>query len=237
MADMSTRYISRDEARALTPGSEHYTAYVGPPEDYDFMGATQFRLLCALGLRAQHQLLDFGCGSLRAGRFLIPYLEAGHYCGIEPNGWLIEDAIEREIGADQIRIKQPRFLHHDSFDCSAFSQPFDYIVAQSIFSHCGADLIHLGLQEFAANLAPQGLAVVTFIHPETGEESSSASGWIYPDCVSHSVSRVEEWIRDASLHGCRIPWYHPRQTWWILARDPNRLPSDEEQSLLRGAVL
>ena len=73
------------------------------------MGATQFRLLCALGLRAQHHLLDFVCGSLRAGRFLIPYLDTGHYCGIEPNGWLIEDAIKSEIGADQIRIKQTPF--------------------------------------------------------------------------------------------------------------------------------
>ena len=237
MADMSTRYISPEEALDLAPGSEHYTAYVGPPNDYDFMGATQFRLLCALGLRDHHRLLDFGCGSLRAGRFLIPYLKAGNYYGIEPNRWLIEDAIEREIGADQIRIKTPHFLHHDTFDCSAFGLAFDYIVAQSIFSHCGADLIARGLREYAANLTPQGLAAVTFIHPDPGEETESVSGWVYPDCVTHSVSSIETWIGEASLQGCRIPWHHPRQSWWLLARDSGRLPSDEEKRLLQGIVL
>jgi len=51
----------------LKPGDDHHMAYVGPPTQHDFMGATQFRLLCTLGLRAHHRLLDFGCGSLRAG--------------------------------------------------------------------------------------------------------------------------------------------------------------------------
>jgi SAM-dependent methyltransferase len=58
-----------------------------------FMGATQFRLLTTLGLREHHSLLDFGCGSLRAGRLLIPYLLPGRYYGLEPNRCLIEDGI------------------------------------------------------------------------------------------------------------------------------------------------
>ena len=44
----------------LKTGDNHYMAYVGPPTQYDFMGATQFRLLCTLGLRAHHYLLDLG---------------------------------------------------------------------------------------------------------------------------------------------------------------------------------
>ena len=58
----------------LKPGDNHYMAYVGPPAQYDFMGGTQFRLLSTLGLRANHSLLDFGCGSLRAGRLFLSYL-------------------------------------------------------------------------------------------------------------------------------------------------------------------
>src|ERR1700722_19889133 len=67
-----------EEIAQLRPGDPHYMAYVGPPTHYDFMGATQFRLLCALGLRAHHTLLDFGCGSLRAGRFFLTYLDPGN---------------------------------------------------------------------------------------------------------------------------------------------------------------
>ncbi|MEM7167233.1 MAG: hypothetical protein AAF581_17355 [Planctomycetota bacterium] len=69
----------------LRAGDPHYRAYVGAPGQYDFMGATQFRLLCTLGLRGHHRLLDFGCGSLRAGRLLMTYLEEGRYHGVEPN--------------------------------------------------------------------------------------------------------------------------------------------------------
>jgi len=234
---MSTRHISSEEARALAPGGDHYTAYVGPPGDYDFMGATQFRLLSTLGLRDHHQLLDFGCGSLRAGRLLIPYLSPGNYYGIEPHRWLIDDAIEKEVGSDQIRIKRPQFLHHDTFDCGAFGVSFDFIVAQSIFSHCGVDLIARGLGEFAANLNPRGIAAVTFIHPDEGKAPEPGQGWVYPKIVTHSVESVAKLISDAALHGVSIPWFHPRQSWWILAHNRSCLPGPDQLELLRGEVL
>jgi len=103
------RGLPREAAKVLPPGSQHDTAYVGPPAEYDALAATQFRLPTTLGLREHHRLLDFGCGSLRVGRRLIPYLQPGNHHGIEPNSWLIEDAIACEIGHDQIRLKQPVF--------------------------------------------------------------------------------------------------------------------------------
>jgi hypothetical protein len=72
--DTSTRRLSDTDTRNLGAGAAHYTAFVGPPDQYDLMGATQFRLLTTLGLRDYHRLLDFGCGSLRVGRLLISYL-------------------------------------------------------------------------------------------------------------------------------------------------------------------
>ena len=60
-----------------------------------------------LGLREHHSVLDFGCGSLRAGRLLIPYLLEGRYYGLEPNRWLIEDAMEHELGGALIDLKRP----------------------------------------------------------------------------------------------------------------------------------
>ena len=59
------RRLTDVEARSLATGTEHYTSFVGPPDQYDLMGATQFRLLTTLGLRDTHRVLDFGCGSLR----------------------------------------------------------------------------------------------------------------------------------------------------------------------------
>ena len=112
-------------ASKLKPGDSHYQAYVGPPDQYDFMGATQFNLLCTLGLRANHSLLDFGCGSLRSGRFFISYLNEGRYFGIEPNRWLIDEAIRNQVGRDLIQIKKPRFDHNCDFQTDVFHRQFD----------------------------------------------------------------------------------------------------------------
>src|SRR5437763_10973182 len=70
-----------DLGLGLKPGDPQYRAYVGPPEDYDLVAAMAFNLLTTLGLRQHHSLLDIGCGSLRIGRILIPYLNRGKNLG------------------------------------------------------------------------------------------------------------------------------------------------------------
>lgn len=219
---------------ALKPGDPEYRAYVGPPEQYDFMGATQFRLLCALGLRARHALLDFGCGSLRAGRLLIPYLDPGNYFGIEPNRWLIDEAIERQVGRDLIRIKRPSFDGNDAFDVGVFGRRFDFIVAQSIFSHCGPDLVAKALAGMRGALGPGGLVAATFV---AGDRDEERPGWFYPECVAYTPRRVRTFADAAGLCTVAIPWFHPRQSWHLFASDRSRLPGPAEASLLRGVVL
>ena len=54
-----TRNLSPENVKNLPAGSDHYRAYVGPPDRFDFMSATQFSLLFANGLRERHCVLDF----------------------------------------------------------------------------------------------------------------------------------------------------------------------------------
>lgn len=225
--------MTSDEARAMKAGDPHYTAYVGPPWQYDFMGATQFRLLCSLGLRAHHTLLDFGCGSLRAGRLFLPYLEPGNYFGIEPNPHLIDEGFAHELGEDLRRIKQPQFAYVEDFTVP-FDSEFDFIVAQSIFSHTGEDLIARALPNLRAALSPHGLLLATFVE---GRSDHKGGDWVYPGVVTFRRKTIRRLIREAGLHGTRLPWYHPRQTWYLMARDPARLPGALQRRHLRGAVL
>ena len=212
----------------------NYMDYVGPSTQYDFMGATQFRLLCSLGLRSNHSLLDFGCGSLRAGRLFISYLDEGRYYGIEPNKWLIDDAIKHQIGTDLIEIKKPRFDHNSDFMTDVFSRQFNFIIAQSIFSHTGRDLIYTALKNFKKSLEPDGLIAATFVEDHTNFDGS---GWVYPDCVNYHRSAIKEFAKETGLFSARIPWYHPRQTWYVLAKERDRLPNKAMLRHLRGAVL
>lgn len=228
---------SREEARSLQPGSDHYTAYVGPPKQYDFMGATQFRLLTSLGLRDHHRVLDLGCGSLRAGRLLIPYLLPQRYFGIEPNTWLVDEALDQELGRDILTIKQPHFDDNCDFRADMFGVEFDFVVAQSIFSHTTSALTTTALGNVASVLAPQGLLVCTFILADEPDVDSFPQGWVYPECVTYSPERVAVLFHDAGLHHIRLPWFHPRQTWFIASTDPQQLPPGDELEFLRGAVL
>jgi cyclopropane fatty-acyl-phospholipid synthase-like methyltransferase len=236
---INVRALSCEEAKKLVPGSNHYTAYVGPPEQYDFMGATQFRLLTTLGLREHNSLLDFGCGSLRAGRLFISYLLPGRYYGLEPNRWLVEAGIEEQIGRSMLELKRPTFLYHSDFSATRFGITFDHILAQSIFSHSGREIIAKCFAEFKICLAPNGLVLATFVRPHQLDETREyeGSGWIYPGCVAYREETIFALAEKAGLAGRILPWFHPRQTWFALAHSADQLPPLSTDSHLSGAVL
>lgn len=228
--------VAREPVRPLRAGDMQYQAYVGPPHQYDVMGATQFALLCSLGLRSTHSLLDLGCGSLRAGRLFLSYLEKGNYCGIEPNRWLIDEAIEQQIGRDMLRLKAPRFDHNARFDCTVFDQKFDFLVAQSIFSHTGPDQLALGLQGLASAVAPSGLIAITFIQ---GEEDCPEDGWFYAGQpgnrrVTYRAETIRKLALDFGLSTVMVPWFHPRQQWAVMSLNERALPGTDHLELLDG---
>jgi SAM-dependent methyltransferase len=199
----------------LKPGDPHYRAYVGPPQDYDLIAAMAFNLLTTLGLRQHHTLLDVGCGSLRIGRLLIPYLNRGKYFGIEPNQWLVEEGIRRELGEALVHIKRPTFFFSDSPETIAEAKiAFDFALAQSIFSHCGLDLIKNWLRAISRSLAKNGALIATFL---IGEEDSPKTGWIYPECVNYRPATLERAAADVNLRFEILDWKHPRQTWALFA--------------------
>lgn len=195
----------------LKPGDEHYRAYVGPPQDYDLIAASVFNLLTTNGLRQHHKLLDVGCGSLRLGRLFIPYLNQGNYLGVEPNKWLVTEGIKNEVGGDLVRIKKPVFSYKGSLE--EFKQPLslDYVVAQSIFSHTGIDLLSQWLNQIHYHLKNDGHLFATFIVNQN--EDFSGNGWIYPECVSFKAETIINLAKSLGFELEFIDWFHPRQKW------------------------
>jgi len=219
---------SRDVRRAAGahsgPDHPEYRAYVGPPADYDLLGGLQFSILFLAGLREEHRILDVGCGSLRAGRLLIPYLQPGNYYGVEPRADLVQDGIESELGGDIVRVKRPVFSTNDRFAFAEFGVRFDYVLAQSILSHTYPDLAQVALAGMADALADDGLLVATFVEGEP----TPGSGWRYPETVRFHWESVRELAEEANLAVRRLNWPHPRQVWFAAAR---------EDSLVERAVL
>jgi SAM-dependent methyltransferase len=195
-----------------------YRTHVGPPERYDLMGAIQFNLLTGLALREDHYLLDIGCGSLRAGRLFIPYLLPGHYFGIEPEEWAVQEGIRNELGEDAIRIKRPTFSYDSNFTLSVFGQTFDFIMAQSIFSHAYQSQIQRCLAEAKAVLKPTGVFIATYL---AGSENYTGDEWVYPGCVKYTPDFMIELAQEAGLACQPFDWYHPGDQTWLLLHHPD----------------
>jgi len=192
----------------------NHRVFVGPEELYDVMGAIQFNLLTTLGLREDHYLLDIGCGSLRAGRLLMQYLKPEHYYGLDPNSWLIRDAVEEEFSEALISLKKPVFDYRRDFNLSGLLQSFDFMVAQSIFTHASMNQIRTCLEEARKTLNDNGVFVATYF---IGREDYLGEDWVYPKCVSYRKETFDEVAMSAGFRLIYINWFHPcGQTWVIM---------------------
>jgi len=191
-------------------GDHHYRAYIGPPDEYDLVSAMAFGLLTACGLRQHHKLLDIGCGSLRLGRLLIPYLNTENYIGVEPNQWLVDDGIRNELGSSLVEQRKPKFVIAEGLEPLASDMQFDYAIAQSIFSHTAPDLLERWIRDVSLGLSEHGVLLATVLE---GEIECKGNGWIYPECVEYCLDTVATFARKYDLGFQILNWYHPRQTW------------------------
>jgi hypothetical protein len=183
---------------------------VGPGRLYDVIGASQ---------------LDFGCGSLRGGRFFISYLQAGHYYGVEPNQWLVQEALREELGEDILTVKSPHFSAADDFSVP-FDVRFDVIVALSIFTHTGKDIM-------------RRLFATFFV----GDADETRSGWFYFDnfpkgesvLAAYTEPTIRAFAADAGLHARRIHFWHPaNQQWFLFSPSQQALPTPEQEARFTG---
>jgi len=211
---------------------KNFKHYVGPEERYDILSSMQFNLLTSLGLRDHHKVLDFGCGSLRLGRLLIPYLNIGNYYGIDPNKWLIDDGIKNHLGKSIIKIKTPHFSFNDDYKIY-YKSKFHFIIAQSILSHTSFNLSLNILNNFQKSLLKNGIIVLNFkiknyffsnIFRRT-TKSNSIDDWIYPKCTLHSEYDVSQLAKKCNLHYKKLSYFHPTLTWYIFVKDKDILRS------------
>jgi len=166
-----------------------FVAWTPDPWGGDRHGREVLDLLKRHGLRPHHYLLDFGCGSLRVGRWLIEYLKASRYFGIDSEKWLVDAAREHEIPADVWEAKNPRFDYNAEWDVNAFGIEFDYILISDVFLHAAHWQIEKMLSNVALALAPDGVCLADIMIPEeivggNPTEDYMGTDWQYPEGAS-----------------------------------------------------
>ncbi len=205
--------------RQLTPGqiaAAEHREFVGGL--WDQIGALQFSFLKQAGLLPHHRLADIGCGSLRGGVHFVPYLQRGHYHGIDINASLIE-AGQRELQARGCADKDARLRVTDQFELAAFGVQFDYALAVSVFTHLYANHIGLCLKKVRPVLAPGGSFFATFFAapaPLHLDEIRHDPGGIVThfdrDPFHYSFEEMTALARFAGLSVRLIgDWGHPRR--------------------------
>lgn len=207
-----------------------YRSYVGPEVRYDLVAAAQFVILTYLGLREYHTLLDIGCGSLRGGKLFIPYLLPEKYFGVEPEKWLVEDGIKYELGKDILTVKRPRFLYSDQFQFSEFGMEFDYLLAQSIFTHASQSQIRKCLSEAKKVMHKNSLLIATVM---PGDSDYEGDEWVYPEAITYTLKTMYGLVREQGMYLYKLDWPHPgRHIWMLIAKrndiDPASLPSGDQ---------
>lgn len=161
-----------------------FVAWTQDPWGADRHGRDVLELLVRQGLKSSHRLLDFGCGSLRVGRWLIEYLDADKYVGIDPEKWLIEAAKEHEIPAEVWEAKRPRFDYNAEWNLDVFDVKFDYVIVSDVLLHAAHWQIDKIICGMAAVLTPDGVSLGDIIIPDenTGcKEHYTGDKWQYPE--------------------------------------------------------
>lgn len=195
-----------------------HRAYIGggDPETWYGIGLLQYHFLIAQGLRPEHRFLDVGCGALRLGQLLIPYLNEGRYFGLEPAEDLVKAGRAREVPDFIFEMKKPAFAHNATFD-AAFCGGFDVALAQSIFTHLTLEDIELAFTNLLKHAAPDARFYFTF--HEGGDEknpkgpSHANRGWRYRYDQIEPIGVRCGWALDYIGD-----WRHPRKQSMVLAR-------------------
>lgn len=137
-----------------------HRGYVGGM--WEEIGQLQFDFLLSKGLKPDSYLLDIACGSLRLGVKAIPYLETGHYLGIEKEEGLVSAGLNKELDLDIKRAKQPNIVISSSFEFEKLGHKADFAIAQSLFTHLTPDLIELCFRNLYSWLNDDGVFYASF---------------------------------------------------------------------------
>jgi hypothetical protein len=126
-------------------------------------GRRIFIALLRRGLTPDSTVLDVGCGALRAGYWLIHFLDADRYLGIEPAAQRLAAARERLLEPGLEGLKRPRFSEGRELDLGGFGVTPRFVLMRSIWSHASKAQVGVMLDSFAAVAAPDTLLLTSYV--------------------------------------------------------------------------
>ena len=201
-----------------------------PVAGFENSGRQQLILLLMNGLEPSSKVVDLGCGVLRAGYWLIHFLDPACYHGIEPHRERLETGKNKILEPETLHDKRPQFDTNENFDTGVFGTKFDFFLAYSIWTHASKQQIGLMLDNFVEDSAA-GAVFLTTIRP---------AGWFRPDyggdawfgtshesdvpgCIYHSLKWIRSECQRRHLHVLVLGRERAGQTWLSISRERRAL--------------
>jgi SAM-dependent methyltransferase len=187
---------------------DHQAAVGGLWEE---IGRLQLDYLVANSLQPHHSLLDIGCGTLRAGRHLIRYLDAGRYTGFDLSPAAI-NAARRLVLTEGIAEKRPRLFVNRSGELTfPYSQCYDFLLAHSVFTHLPEANIEVAIAHIGRVMHPSSLFFFTFADAEKFRRTTT----LFPYPFEFFRTLAGRYGFDIGL---RFDYPHPRGQSMVVAR-------------------
>ena len=193
--------------------SQHTDLRVGEnPQDavggmWEEIGQLQFDFLISRKMQPQHNMLDIGCGTLRGGHRSIAYLDARNYAGIDISPKAIEFA-KGFVSKEGLSDKEPRLLVNQKKDLKFLEFPndkFDYILAQSVFTHLKPDHINECFENIGKIMSKTSAFYFTYRKEDTPRQVG-CKGFRYPFAFFESLAAKHGF----NLQDCSKDYAHPR---------------------------
>lgn len=174
---------------------------------WEEIGNLQFGFLVKKGLQPEHRMLDIGCGTLRGGQHFIQYLNAGNYSGMDISPTAIEFAeqlvIEKGLSPKRARlvVSTKKDLKFEEFS----GELFDYILAQSVFTHLKPENIEECFENIGRIMATGSRFFFTFDEASKYKQIS-VKDFRYPFSFFETITDRYGF----RLVDCRKEYDHPR---------------------------
>lgn len=171
---------------------------------WEEMGRLQFDFLIGQGLNEEHKLLDIGCGSLRGGIHFIRFLNDSNYYGVDISANILK-AAEAVLVEEALVGKVPTLMINKDLKFEELrGSRFDYVLAQSVFSHMPASDIEECLQNVHKVLADHAVFFATYLD---GESQAYRRG-LFGQHFYYPVSFFEELGEKSGYVVSQIADYH-----------------------------
>jgi SAM-dependent methyltransferase len=142
---------------------------------WEEVGQMQIDFVTGEGLTPDCRMLDVGCGTLRGGRHFIRHLDPGNYTGVDISEGVIE-AGKALIVEEGLVDKRPRLIPNTTGDLrfDMFEdETFDFILAQSVFTHLKEDHLEECFANIGRIMGPETRFYFTFYMSDSFEQTGA----------------------------------------------------------------